>query len=184
MYLHITAIAKKVTKKKAAKKRADHYEPKVKTDLSFDQLIARSVNKYAEKNPMAKNRKLIFGVFAALSASLCCITPALAFLGGIGGLATSLAWIEPYRPYFISATIFIFAFAWYQKIKAQKQNDCDCEGEETTSFWKTKKFLAIITLLSALLIAFPYYAKIFYPAPKQMAILPTGKMDIHTVAIK
>ena len=36
-------------KKKAAKKRADHYEPKLKTDLSFDQLIAMSVNTVPEK---------------------------------------------------------------------------------------------------------------------------------------
>ncbi|HWI90108.1 MAG TPA: hypothetical protein VNT20_02490 [Flavisolibacter sp.] len=34
------AIAKK---KAVPKKRADHYEEKVKTDLSFDELIAMSV---------------------------------------------------------------------------------------------------------------------------------------------
>lgn len=33
-------------KKKAAKNRQDHYEPKVKTDLSFDELIAMSVNNW------------------------------------------------------------------------------------------------------------------------------------------
>jgi hypothetical protein len=32
-------------KKKAAKKRADTYEPKLKKDLSFDELIAMSVGK-------------------------------------------------------------------------------------------------------------------------------------------
>ena len=36
------AIAKK---KAVPKKRADHYEEKVKTDLSFDELIAMSVIK-------------------------------------------------------------------------------------------------------------------------------------------
>jgi hypothetical protein len=30
---------------KAAKKRADHYEPEVKTDLSFGELTAMSVGK-------------------------------------------------------------------------------------------------------------------------------------------
>ena len=39
----------KAKKKAAPKKRADHYEPKVKTDLSFDELIAMSVNKPQEK---------------------------------------------------------------------------------------------------------------------------------------
>lgn len=40
----------KAAKKKAApKKRAAHYEPKVKTDLSFDELIAISVGKTQRK---------------------------------------------------------------------------------------------------------------------------------------
>ena len=45
----IMAKAKKAAKKKAAKKRAEHYESKLKTDLSFDQLIAISVGKKADK---------------------------------------------------------------------------------------------------------------------------------------
>jgi hypothetical protein len=40
---------KKAAPKKAAKKRAEQYEPKLKTDLSFDELIAMSVNKEAPK---------------------------------------------------------------------------------------------------------------------------------------
>jgi len=44
------------TKKKAApKKRAANYEPKVKSDLSFDELIAISVGKQAEKKTDKKN---------------------------------------------------------------------------------------------------------------------------------
>jgi hypothetical protein len=41
----------KAAKKKAApkKKRAENYEPKLKTDLSFDQLISMSVNKEPQK---------------------------------------------------------------------------------------------------------------------------------------
>jgi hypothetical protein len=39
----------KAKKKAAPKKRADHYEEKVKTDLSFDELIAMSVKKPQEK---------------------------------------------------------------------------------------------------------------------------------------
>lgn len=46
-------MAKAAPKKAAPKKRAEQYEPKVKTDLSFDQLIAMSVNKPQEK----KNQK-------------------------------------------------------------------------------------------------------------------------------
>jgi len=49
------AKAKKAAKKKASKKRADHYVPKLKTDLSFDQLIAMSVNKEPDKKDVKKN---------------------------------------------------------------------------------------------------------------------------------
>jgi mercuric ion transport protein len=131
-----------------------------------------------------KNGSLVAGVFAALAASLCCVIPVLAFIGGVSGLATSFSWTEPYRPYFIGATILIFGFAWYQKLKQRKQLDCHCETLEKSSFWQTKKYLGIITVLSALFIAFPYYAKIFYSVPRQIVIVPRQKMEIHTVEIK
>ena len=110
-----------------------------------------------------KNSKgWIAGLLTAVAASLCCITPVLAFLGGASGLASSFSWIEPYRPYLIGLTIAVFAFAWYQKLKPQKQIDCDCEADNKKSFWQSKSFLAIVTIIAGLLIAFPYYAKIFY----------------------
>jgi hypothetical protein len=40
---------KAAKKKKATKKRTEHYEPKLKTDLSFDQLIVLSINKDQKK---------------------------------------------------------------------------------------------------------------------------------------
>lgn len=42
-------MAKAAKKKAPTKKRATTYEPKVKTDLSFDELIAMSVGKASEK---------------------------------------------------------------------------------------------------------------------------------------
>lgn len=42
-------MAKAVKKKAAPKKRANKYEEKLKTDLSFDQLIAMSVGKAADE---------------------------------------------------------------------------------------------------------------------------------------
>jgi hypothetical protein len=45
---------KKAAPKKAAKKRTKVYEPKLTTDLSFDELIAMSVNKEAEKKTPKK----------------------------------------------------------------------------------------------------------------------------------
>ncbi|HVW96820.1 MAG TPA: mercuric transport protein MerTP [Mucilaginibacter sp.] len=107
----------------------------------------------------------IGGVLAALAASLCCIAPLLAIFGGISGAATYFNWVEPYRPYLIGITIIAFAFAWYQQLRfvPVKQEDC-CEPAKR-SFWQTKKFLLVITVFSAILMAFPYYSGLFYKAP-------------------
>jgi hypothetical protein len=46
----------KAKKKAAAKKRADTYDPKLKTDLSFDELIAISVGKQPKKKETPKKK--------------------------------------------------------------------------------------------------------------------------------
>lgn len=118
---------------------------------------------------MKKDNKLLpgIGLLTAISASLCCITPVLAFISGAGGLASSFSWLEPIRPYLIGFTIIVLAFAWYNKLKPTKKIDCDdCEEERKTSFWYSKIFLLIITLFSLIMLAFPYYSSVFYPIPK------------------
>ncbi len=107
----------------------------------------------------------LLGIAAAVAASLCCITPVLALLGGISGMASSFSWVEPYRPYLIGSTVLVFGFAWYQKLKPTKQEDidCECETDDKPSFWQSKTFLGIITVFAALMISFPNYAHIFYP---------------------
>lgn len=98
----------------------------------------------------------------AIAASLCCITPVLAFVAGIGGMASAFSWLEPFRPYLIGLTVLVLGIAWYQKLKPSKDIDCDCE-EGKTPFIQTKTFLGIVTVFAALMLAFPYYAHIFYP---------------------
>ena len=39
--------------------------------------------------------QIALSVLTALSASICCITPVLAIIGGMGSLATSFHWLEP-----------------------------------------------------------------------------------------
>lgn len=130
-----------------------------------------------------KNKSWIAGLLMAVAASLCCITPVLAFLGGASGLASSFSWMDPYRPYLICLTIAIFAFAWYKKLKPQKQVDCDCEADNKKSFWQSKSFLAIVTIIAGLLIAFPYYAKIFYSKPQETKVIIVDKANIATVQL-
>lgn len=105
------------------------------------------------------------GLFAAIVASLCCITPVFSLLAGIGGIAATFSWMEPFRPYLIALTIGVLAFAWYQKLKprTKEEIDCACETDEKPSFWQSKKFLGIVTAFAALMLAFPYYSGAFFP---------------------
>jgi mercuric ion transport protein len=109
----------------------------------------------------AIQKSWISGLLAALAASLCCIAPVLAIFGGISGAATYFNWIESYRPYLIAITIVVFAFAWYQQLVVAPGKQEDCCDPANRSFWRSKKFLLIVTLFSAVLMAFPYYSALF-----------------------
>jgi len=46
---------------------------------------------------MEKSNKILgVGIFTAVAASLCCITPVLALLAGTSGIASTFSWIEPF----------------------------------------------------------------------------------------
>lgn len=123
------------------------------------------------------------GLLTAFAASLCCITPVLALFSGVTGIASTFSWMEPYRPYLIGLTIAVLAFAWYQKLKPKKAAiDCACE-EDKPSFWQTKKFLGIVTVLAFLLMAFPSYSKIFFPKTPATQVIIVDKSNIQQVKL-
>lgn len=107
------------------------------------------------------------GLFAAIASSLCCVGPLVAGIAGLTGAASTFSWIEPLRPYMIGFTVLALGFAFYQAYKPKKQEavaDC-CAVEEKpkkTRFLQSKGFLWTITVISALLLTFPYYNGIFY----------------------
>ena len=107
---------------------------------------------------MNTQKKLLgTSVFAAIAASLCCITPILALIAGTSGMASTFSWMEPFRPYLMALTIIILGVAWYQKLKPIKQKiDCECD-EEKPKFINSKQFLFLITFFAGLMLAFPYY---------------------------
>ncbi|MFC3881572.1 mercuric transport protein MerTP [Algoriphagus namhaensis] len=123
------------------------------------------------------------GLLTAISASLCCITPILAILAGTSGLASTFSWLDPFRPYFIGFTLLILGMAWYQKLKPKKQIDCACDTTEKTPFIQTKQFLSIITVFSALMLAFPSYADLFFSEPNNQVEL-ANPMDIQTIEFR
>lgn len=120
------------------------------------------------------SRRLIgAGILSAIAASLCCITPVLAFIAGSTGMAATFSWLEPSRPYLIGVTVILLGVAWWQKLKPQKAGeiDCVCEDDENPAFWQSPKFLAMVTVFAAIMLAFPLYAHIFYPTTESNAII-------------
>lgn len=116
---------------------------------------------------MSLDKKLVgTSVFAAITASLCCIAPVLALVAGTTGAASTFSWVEPFRPYLIGLTILVLVIAWYQRLKpkSQAEVDCTCEDEEP-KFINSKKFLLFVSLFAVIMLAFPYYSSVFYPNP-------------------
>ncbi len=105
------------------------------------------------------------GLLTALAASLCCITPLLALVGGLGASASAFSWLEPFRPYLMALTVGVLGFAWYQKLKpAPATDDCGCAADAKPAFTQSRLFLGMVTGLAVLLLAFPYYGARLYPA--------------------
>lgn len=125
------------------------------------------------------------GIITAIAASLCCITPVLALLAGSSGIAASFSWLEPLRPFLIGITILTIGFAWFQKLRAAKKDDCGCETPENKKFIHTKTFLGIVTVFAILMMAFPYYSKMFYPQTTNKSVITTDAvLKIAEVKIK
>lgn len=112
---------------------------------------------------------VLLTVLTSASASLCCIVPLLGIVGGSSSLMSSVSWLEPFRPFFIGGTFLLLGFAWYRTINTKK-DDCGCEVEKPT-FFQTKKFLGVITIVSLLLLSFPSYSKY---------LIQNGSSDIST----
>ena len=119
------------------------------------------------------------GLFAAVAASSCCIPPVIALIAGVGGSASALSWMEPFRPYLIGLAIVAIGYAWYNYLKPKKAEDC-CEVDAKPKWYQTKGFLIGITLFAAISISFPYYAHIFYPNNKKEVVI-INQSDIQTV---
>ena len=131
---------------------------------------------------MNTSKLMSVGIVSAIAASFCCITPVLALIAGSGSIAYSFPWISPARPYMIGITIAVLGFAWYQKLKPQPIDDCGCATCEKPRFFQSKAFLFLVTIFSALMIAFPAYAKIFFPKNEKAAIV-IEKSNIQTVEL-
>ena len=129
-----------------------------------------------------KSKGAVFtGLVAALAASSCCIPPVIAAIAGAGGASSSLAWMEPYRPYLIGLAILAIGYAWYSHLKPKEVDDCGCAIEKP-KWYQTRTFLVSMTLFAALSITFPYYSGIFFPDNAKNVIVE-NKEDLQTIEV-
>ncbi|PVY38933.1 mercuric transport protein MerTP [Pontibacter virosus] len=127
----------------------------------------------------SNNRFLGLGVLSALAASLCCITPLLALVAGTSGLASSFAFLEPYRYVLMGVTVLVLGLAWYQRLRTSSQDDCGCETDRK-GFFQSKTFLALVTAFAAVMLAFPSFSHVFYQFPKQEAQTPVAGINMNS----
>jgi copper chaperone CopZ len=92
-------------------------------------------------------------------------------VAGSSGLASTFGWLEPFRPYLLGITVLVLGYAWYQKLRPKQEIECACEeDEEKQSFMQSKNFLLIVTIFSAVMMAFPYYSGVFFTDTKKEVI--------------
>jgi mercuric ion transport protein len=98
---------------------------------------------------------------AAVGASLCCVAPLV--LVTLGAWMSTLTQLEPLRPLFVALTLGLLALAWHKlyrppPIRAYEPGTSCADTvlqRQQLIFW-----LVAVPLL--LLVAFPWYAWLFY----------------------
>ncbi len=124
------------------------------------------------------------GLITAVAASLCCLTPLLALLAGTTSLVSSFSWLESFRPYLILVTVLTLGFSWYGQLKRDQSMNCHCEPQKT-SFWQSKRFLRLVTLMAILFLTFPSYSNwLGQDGPSKSAATKVDSAQVAYVNIK
>lgn len=119
------------------------------------------------KNESGQNRSkwlAAAGIFGALIASSCCVAPLLLVTLGISGAwIGNLTALEPYKPYFIAATIILLgAGFWYVHFKPKKACEEGSYCARPSSARITKSALWFATLLVIISATVDFWAPLFY----------------------
>ena len=139
-----------------------------------------STENQADQNSRSGKGAATSGLLAAVAASSCCIPPVIAALAGVGGIAGSLSWMEPLRPYLIVLAVVAIGYAWYKYYQGQKMDAC-CAIDAKPKWYQSRGFLVGVSIFAAVSIAFPYYSSIFFPSHEQKEVVVVNAADVQTV---
>ncbi len=115
-------------------------------------------------DPVAAGRRsLIAGIAAAIGASACCVGPLVLVSLGLGGAwVGQLTALEPYRPVFIGITVGFLVLAFY-KLYVVPRRCAPGEACAMPSTLRNQRIIFwVVTAFVAALLAFPWYAFLFY----------------------
>ncbi len=132
----------------------------------------------------SKSRTVWVAIVAAVASSLCCITPVLAALAGLGSLAGSFHWLGPARPWLIGLSALALGFAWWLKLRPAPVDDCACEVPEKKSLFQRTGFLVAVTVFAVVTSAFPLYSQWFYPSTPAVVEVDQGTVQRIVINVK
>ncbi len=132
----------------------------------------------------SKSRTIWVAIVASVASSLCCITPVLAALAGVGSLAGAFHWIGPARPWLLGLSALALGYVWYLKFKPTKVDDCACEVPQRTSLFQSTRFLVAITVFAGLTSAFPLYSKWFHRSTPVVVEVDQGSLQRWVINVK
>lgn len=113
--------------------------------------------------PRSENGSLVAGGVAALVASVCCVGPLVLLALGIGGAwVANLTALEPYRPIFVAVALVFLALA-FRKLYLVPAACAPAQGCAVPATRKRQRAIFwLITIPLLALLAFPWYAPLFY----------------------
>jgi len=112
---------------------------------------------------MDTKQTLWASALAAVGASLCCVAPLVLVTLGIGGAWLSmLTQFEPARPVFIALTLGLLALAWRRLYRQPAACEPGKACADITVMRRQRFIFWLVAALLLLLLAFPWYASLFY----------------------
>lgn len=97
------------------------------------------------------------GIFSALAATFCCLTPLIFFLLGIGGVwAYNFKIFAPYSIYFLMIAMLSVATGFWRVYNKPKDQECSqfCANPKAARYYKVVLWITVVII--AIVLLYPY----------------------------